>query len=789
MWKHHKNNNKMKKYYLLTILLSVSLSAQVFDVKSVAGTDLEPIDVTPIGKGNFWNGKYFYSGKGTTLRLCSTDGTSPGTMLIKDFGYSGYLQHFVAVKDFVYFLIDNTSSTTIARKELWKTDGTAAGTVMIKAFTGSPNNNTSMTLISDFETYENYSIQGNEIYFSGFDDATGLEPWKTDGTSAGTVMVKDVNPGSAQSDPQGFTRVGDNIYFAIKVGVYPYSDLHKTDGTAAGTVEIGNLLRVRNSQLVPFNNKVYFFAYDNVNGIEPWVSDGTNAGTQILKNTSPQTTYYSSGPYKVIKNSNYLVFFQENYANSPTKKHIWKSDGTTNGTIRITPDEGLNFGSTQYAVFNYFFDNTDFLIYDTENKAIVKYDLLNGTSTTLALPPSLESSFSRILKFENKFYFNYNDTVNGIELWQADFSNMTSSMRANIFPGATSSIPFKYFLNNNNLYFFAKPSAAGNNLYSLKKDLVFNGSVDTNWNSPGNWDAGNVPTSVDNAVVPSGFIVNVMNPATVNAITTYSPINLTGGFMDVIGNVNLNAKITLNGNNLNLKGPSSQISNGNSTNYIVTNGTGTVNVENLNTAKGTVNLPIGTATNYNPVSIANNGTSDTFSVKVSDGISNTTNGAVNATWDIAETTAGGSNVNLTLGWNTSQQNAAFDSGTAKVGHYLNGNWTEENSGTVSNNSITATGISSFSPFAVMNFGTLAATDFSKSKVLIYPNPFNENLNISTENGGVVNFYDLSGKLVATSVLMKGTNSLNKSSLAKGVYIYQIRNTIGEILSSGKVIKK
>ena len=46
-----------------------------------------------------------------------------------------------------------------------------------------------------------------------------------------------------------------------------------------------------------------------------------------------------------------------------------------------------------------------------------------------------------------------------------------------------------------------------------------------------------------------------------------------------------------------------------------------------------------------------------------------------------------------------------------------------------------------------------------------------------------------GKLVSTSVLMKGTNSLNKSSLAKGVYVYQIRNTIGEILSSGKIIKK
>jgi hypothetical protein len=37
--------------------------------------------------------------------------------------------------------------------------------------------------------------------------------------------------------------------------------------------------------------------------------------------------------------------------------------------------------------------------------------------------------------------------------------------------------------------------------------------------------------------------------------------------------------------------------------------------------------------------------------------------------------------------------------------------------------------------------------------------------------------------------MKGTNSLNKSSLAKGVYVYQIKNANGEVVSSGKVIKK
>lgn len=75
-----------------------------------------------------------------------------------------------------------------------------------------------------------------------------------------------------------------------------------------------------------------------------------------------------------------------------------------------------------------------------------------------------------------------------------------------------------------------------------------------------------------------------------------------------------------------------------------------------------------------------------------------------------------------------------------------------------------------------------------NSILIYPNPFTEILNISTKENRVVYFYDLSGKLVSTSMLMKGNNQLQKSSLNKGIYIYQIKNTNGEIISSGKLIK-
>ena len=317
--------------------------------------------------------------------------------------------------------------------------------------------------------------------------------------------------------------------------------------------------------------------------------------------------------------------------------------------------------------------------------------------------------------YKNTLWFDYNlptaPATEGKELWRTDGVTLSQAFDQikTINFGYNGSLDAKYFFRlNDDLFFFGYKDNFSTALYKFKGDFTFNNSVDNSWNNPNNWNSTLTPLTQNDAIIPVNVTPQISSDAFAKNLFVSSPLNISSGNLNVSGNLNLGAKITLNGNNLILKGPSSQITNGNSTNYIVTNGTGTVNVENLNSARGTVNLPIGTATNYNPVSIANTGTSDTFSARVSDGIANTTNGAVNATWEISEGTAGGSNVSLTLGWNTSQQNAAFDSGTAKVGHYLNGNWAEENSGSVSNNSITATGISSFSPFAVMNFGALAA---------------------------------------------------------------------------------
>ncbi len=66
---------------------------------------------------------------------------------------------------------------------------------------------------------------------------------KTDGTAAGTTVVKDFTPGNASSSLEQLTRVGSLIYFVQE------NDLWKTDGTDAGTVKVFT----RNTEDFPFS--------------------------------------------------------------------------------------------------------------------------------------------------------------------------------------------------------------------------------------------------------------------------------------------------------------------------------------------------------------------------------------------------------------------------------------------------------------------------------------------------------------------------------------------------------
>lgn len=779
----------MKNILLFAVFLFFNIgNAQLTVVKDVSATGVQPSESEQfLWQNNRWNGKYYY---GVTVlpsvAIAVTDGTDSGTKIIKNLGHTGVysttVEAIIPAVDHFYIHVSVMKSFNpyIMYDELWKSDGTEAGTVMLKRF-DERGYTEGISITTDQYEARNRSLSGNEMYFHGYTGSNGRKIWKTDGTAAGTVLVAD-------KSANAFTRLNSDVYFISDFKLW------KINGTTGSIemIDVPNIFMVSTMRMATFKNRIYFMGWDEANGVELWSSDGTPSGTKIFKNTSPLTNnVYSLTTFNLTTTDDYLIFSTLHNPSYNTRHTLYRTDGTLGGTIQLSPVDAIDAGESSGSMFSK--TNDFFYCINTNQKTIFRTNYQeNGYSIV-----SLGSYSARNLVDYNGTAWYAGGTTNMSGNNDFPEPHRTDGIQAvktfDLFTGMLGnnnmgSNPFGFHEQNGKFYFFAGLNNSMK-LYQFQGDFTFNRSTSNTWSDSTNWNAMAVPLSSEDVVVPAGSDVEISSTASARNLSLNAPINISAGNLNIAGNLNLNSKITLNNNSLNLIGANSLITNGNSTNYIVTNGTGTVNVENVDAARGIVNLPIGTATNFNPVSVSNSGTADTFSVKVADGIANTTNGAVNATWEISEGTTGGSDVSLTLGWNPTQQNSAFDPATAKVGHFYNAVWNQENSGAVNNNTITATGINTFSPFSVMNFGELGTSDFSKSKVSVYPNPFNETLNINLDENATVYFYDASGKLATTSLLMKGSNQIQKSSLSKGIYIYQIKNTKGDVLASGKVIKK
>src|SRR5207248_1354608 len=157
------------------------------------------------------------------------------------------------------------------------------------------------------------------LFFAANDGVHGTELWTSDGTAAGTVLVKDINPGSSSSYPYSLTAVNGKLFFTANDGVHG-QELWRSDGTAAGTslgkdinpgttlVEDINLAGIGSNpdQLVGSNGTPFFAADDGVHGRELWKSNGTAAGTVLVKDIFPGR--YGSYPGSLVMIGSTLFF-------------------------------------------------------------------------------------------------------------------------------------------------------------------------------------------------------------------------------------------------------------------------------------------------------------------------------------------------------------------------------------------------------------------------------------------------------------------------------------------------
>ncbi len=173
-----------------------------------------------------------------------------------------------------------------------------------------------------------------KLYFGATTDSTGDELWVSDGTTAGTMLVADIDTGASSSRPHRFIELnGKLLFFANTFSLY------STDGTTAGTVllakTLGNIYIAHNPNIARLGNKIYFAAGIHAN--ELWVTDGTVNGTYKI------TTFSIANTYENI--SSIIVCYGKIYINAvmPNRdKGLWISDGTASGTTLLKDMNGDN---------------------------------------------------------------------------------------------------------------------------------------------------------------------------------------------------------------------------------------------------------------------------------------------------------------------------------------------------------------------------------------------------------------------------------------------------------------
>ena len=189
-------------------------------------------------------------------------------------GFSGLSTdpHFTNVNGTLFFTAF-TSETG-----LWKSDGTEAGTVMVKnLFRGVPG----FAGVIDTTPMSLTAFNG-KLLFNGFNGVNGNELWISDGTAAGTVLVKDIYPGLLGSIYPGDAQLSDVIIALRRSAVLAASDgftgleLWKTNGEGVGTILVQDILLGPGSstpqQFVQSANQVFFTAFDLSNRYGLWVA-------------------------------------------------------------------------------------------------------------------------------------------------------------------------------------------------------------------------------------------------------------------------------------------------------------------------------------------------------------------------------------------------------------------------------------------------------------------------------------------------------------------------------------
>ncbi|MEM1135375.1 MAG: fibronectin type III domain-containing protein [Bacteroidota bacterium] len=416
-------------------------------------------DINPTGDDGITAASAFEDGilfratsTGLGAELWFSNGTEVGTYLVKDINPTGssFPEEIIEFNNIALFLANDGTNG----KELWKTDGTEVGTQLVLDIApGSEDGTPANTGII-------YGKNTDYVFFRADNGTNGFELYITDGTILGTRLVEDLFAGSGsgmgETTPVHAAIYKNTLYFrGNDGGVAVGKELHYFD-TTDETIKLVKEINPGASQQADVKNlfavgdKLFFRAKQGNEGVEPYLSDGTEVGTVKISDLNPNGG--SNPVYQLGDTSKGRVFFR---ANPQGGNEPWVSDGTTSGTYRII-DLITNGASNPtfigfldgYAYFSANTNNTSPFgnlgneLFATDGTQVFLVDDFNTGS--LSSNPS-----NNALVIDNKLYFSLNNDGTGSNLYVLEPANFININPIEDFAGIavrTVSIPKSFQL-------------------------------------------------------------------------------------------------------------------------------------------------------------------------------------------------------------------------------------------------------------------------------------------------------------------------------------------------------
>ena len=379
-----------------------------------------------------------------------TDGTAEGTRLAVDIvpglgsPFSSSFGSFRALGERAIFLANDG----VHGSEPWVTDGTEAGTHMVKDVGATPHS-VSPYLLGALDSV---------VLFVVDDGTHGGELWATDGSAAGTYLVRDIFPGPTSSRPFSPIRFKDKLVF-LAVDPDSFGSLWSSDGTEAGTLPILVLPDVFVEFPVVDGDTMWFLTNEDSAPSKLWTSDGTEAGTQVVA----ELPVHGGALLRRMGDKFLFIAEDENF-----DTELWTSDGTTAGTHRV---KDIASGPTSSAIgpIRVVGDVAYFVAYHpdyafelwrsdgTEDGTYLVKDIFPGGRDFFR--PSISTIVGDVL------LLTAHDGEHGVELWRSDGTEAGTFLVQDLRPGPGSSGPGVFGRLGNRLILRATDELVGDELW------------------------------------------------------------------------------------------------------------------------------------------------------------------------------------------------------------------------------------------------------------------------------------------------------------------------------------